>query len=116
MVVGAVGDTEHMRRNEREQRDSRVVRLVLAGCSYRDAAAAVGLRSPASVHAIVTRELGGEDSRRELLAREADAVFIERTEAVLRANWAAALNGDYKATLTCMRVMDQQARFYGLLR
>lgn len=91
------------------------MKLVLAGWSYRDAGAAVGLRSPASVHAIVKRELGDDgDARRELLTDQAGAMFIERTEAVLRANWAAALAGDHKATLAVMRVMDAQARFFGL--
>ena len=96
---------------QRRRRDRRVVRLVLAGASYRDAAAAVGLRSPASVHQIMEKALVGE-TRRGLLASEAGAMFVERGEAVIRANWAAAMRGDYQASTMVLRIMDEQARVY----
>ncbi|OBK89450.1 hypothetical protein A5649_13440 [Mycolicibacter heraklionensis] len=44
-----------MKAAQRRVRDQRIRRLVAAGKSYRQVAAAVGLRSPASVHAIVHR-------------------------------------------------------------
>lgn len=83
---------------ERAKRDAKVVRLVvLGGFSYREAAAAVGLRSPASVHAIVQRALADDGGLRQLLESESLAMFIERSETLLRANWPAALKGDYAA-------------------
>ncbi|BBZ22143.1 hypothetical protein MHIB_05610 [Mycolicibacter hiberniae] len=52
------GTLEDVKAPERNARDRRVRRMVAAGKSYRDAAAAVGLRSPASVHEIVHRGRG----------------------------------------------------------
>jgi hypothetical protein len=48
-------------------------------------------------------------------ASHAAALFLERGEALLSAHWPRALRGDFKAALTCMRVLDEQARFYGLI-
>ena len=103
-----------MRAAERARRDARVVRLFLAGLSYRDIGAAVGLRSPTSVGDIVKRELGREDARHRVLAEHVGELYVERHEALLLAHWPAALAGDHKATETCLRVLDAQARFHGL--
>jgi hypothetical protein len=110
----AIGETGHMRAAERARRDARVVRLFLAGLSYRDIGAVVGLRSPTSVGDIVKRQLGDESVRREVLRSRDGALFIERSEALLLAHWPRALQGDHKATAACLRVLDEQARLYGL--
>lgn len=57
---------------------------------------------------------GREDARRDLLVDQAGAHFVERSEALLLANWPAALAGDFKASAMCLRVLDEQARFYRL--
>jgi transposase-like protein len=90
-----------------------VVQLVLAGASYREAAAAVGLGSPSSVHRIMQTALAG-GGRREVLASESGAMFLERSEGLIRANWAAAMDGDYHASLAVLRELDQQARVLGV--
>lgn len=114
-VVGGIAENEQVRAAERAKRDAKVVRLVvLGGFSYREAADAVGLRSPASVHAIVQRALADDGGRRELLASEAGSMFVERSEALLVANWPAAMRGDYDAGVICGRVIDAQARVFGL--
>lgn len=99
--------------SDRERRNRRVVALVLAGASYREAGAAVGLRSPSTVHAIMSRALAG-DARRQVLASEAGAMFLERSEALIRANWGDAMSGDYQASVMVLRQMDEQARVFGL--
>jgi hypothetical protein len=58
-------------RTEREQRDQRVMRLFVAGASYRQIGQAVGLRSVSGVHRIVQRELAVSAARRGLLMDEA---------------------------------------------
>jgi hypothetical protein len=75
---GPMGETGHLgAAAERARRDARVVGLFLAGLSYRNIAAVVGLRSPTSVGNIVQRQFGAPDSaaRRGLLTYEAFAVF-----------------------------------------
>jgi hypothetical protein len=63
---------------------------------------------------IVQRELNRDGAWRDTLSEESGAVFIERAEPLLQANWSAALAGDHKATETCLDVLDKQARFHGL--
>jgi hypothetical protein len=103
-----------MRAVDRAKRDANVLRLFLAGLSHRDIAAVVGLRSPQSVGNIVRRELGRDEERRQVLDSHGGAMFVERAESLLQQYWPAALAGDYKATTTCLRVLDAQARFHGL--
>lgn len=57
-----------MRAAERALRDERVIRLFVAGHSYRVIAGLVGLRSPQSVANVVERELAAA-ARRRLIAR-----------------------------------------------
>ena len=74
---------------------------------------AVGLRSPQSVGNVVRREMGAVGGRRGVLTELGQAVFMERSESLLLAHWPAALGGDYDASTVCLRVLDEQARFYG---
>ena len=90
------------------------MQLFVAGLSYREIARAVGLRSPQSVCNIVERGLADGGPRREPLADDALAMFIERSEAVLRAHWRRAMEGDVRATEAVRRIMDMQARVHGL--
>jgi hypothetical protein len=53
-------------RAERERRDEKALRLFLAGLTYRQIGAAVGLRSVSGVHRNVKRELAAGAPRREL--------------------------------------------------
>jgi hypothetical protein len=58
-----------MRAAERIVRDERIIRLFVAGNSYRAIAETVGLRSPQSVANIIDRELVAAARRRRLARR-----------------------------------------------
>jgi hypothetical protein len=110
-----MGENGHMRAaGDRARRDARVVRLFLAGLSYRDIGAVVGLRSPQSVGNIVQRELADSAARRGLLTDEAFAVWQERSERLLRAHWGRALDGNHRSAELCRKLLGQQAQVYGL--
>jgi hypothetical protein len=114
---GPMGETGHMgAAAERARRDARVVGLFLAGLSYRDIAAVVGLRSPTSVGNIVQQEFGSPDSaaRRGLLTDAAFAMWQERSERLLRAHWGRALDGNHRSAELCRKLLGQQAQVYGL--
>ncbi|MCW2591767.1 MAG: Uncharacterized protein JWQ86_4194 [Mycobacterium sp.] len=98
----------------REQRDQKVLQLFLAGVSYRQIGAAVGLRSASGVHRIVQREFLAGAQRRALLGDEALALHIERHERLLQAHWGPALKGDHRSAELCRRLLDQSARLHGL--
>ncbi|MEN4448100.1 hypothetical protein [Mycobacterium sp. SM3041] len=99
-----------MKAADRAERDELVLALFAAGLSLRQIADRVGLASPQSVSNIVRRE----SPRHRTLIGAAGAIFIERTEALLRANMPAALRGDYKAALIVDRVLRRQMLFYKL--
>jgi hypothetical protein len=101
-------------RQEREQRDQRVMGLFLDGASYREIGAAVGLRSVSGVHRIVQRELASSARRRGLLSDEAFAVWQERSESLLQAHWGLALKGDHRSAEICRKILAQQAGVYGI--
>lgn len=101
-------------RAEREQRDQRVMRLFVAGMSYRQIGQAVGLRSVSGVHRIVQRELAASAARRGLLIDEALAVWQERHERLFQAHWGPALDGDHRSAEVCLKLLGQQARVYRL--
>jgi hypothetical protein len=100
--------------DEREERDQRILQLFLAGATYRQIAAAVDLSSTQSVHEIVRRELSEAGRRRSVLLEEAKSIYQERSEALFKAHWGAALRGDHKSAEICRRLLDQQARLFGI--
>lgn len=104
-----------MRAEERRGRDERVLGLFLAGATYRDIARRVGLRSPQSVGNIVERELRAAAGSRSPITETGRAMWIERSERLLAAVWPKAMTGDHLAGEECLRLLNQQARFYGLI-
>lgn len=99
---------------ERRRRDDLVLRLFLAGASYRQIARRVGLRSPQSIANIIRRELRSGAGPRTPETETGRAVWIERSEALLAAAWPGAMAGDPEAGEECLQLLNQQARFYGL--
>lgn len=100
---------------ERRGRDELVLRLFLAGASYRQIARRVGLRSPQSIANIIRRELrSGAGPGSTPVTEIGRAVFVERLEALLSAVWPGAMAGDPEAGEECLQLLTQQARFYGL--
>jgi hypothetical protein len=103
-----------VRAEERRGRDDLVLRLFLAGVSYRQIARRVGLRSPQSVANIVRRELRSGAGPGTPITEMGRAVFIERSEALLAAVWPGAMAGDHQAGEECLELLAQQARFFRL--
>lgn len=103
-----------LRTVERLARDDRVLWLFFAGHSYRAIAREVGLRSPQSVGNVVRRELARSQDCR-VGTEVGRALWIERSEQLFAESWPAALAGDHRAAESCLRLMESQARFYGLL-
>jgi hypothetical protein len=98
---------------EREDRDADILRLFVAGSSYRQIARAVQV-SLTTVHRVVQKQLAAGSKRRELLSDQALDVYTERTERLFQAHWSKALNGDHRSAELCRRILAQQARLHGL--
>lgn len=98
--------------DDRAERDQRVLQLFLAGATYRQIAAAVGLSSTQTIHEIVRRELSDAGRRRSVLLEEAKSIYQERSEALFKAHWGPALRGDHKSAEICRRLLDQQSKLF----
>lgn len=100
----------------RARRDIRVLNLFIAGSTYKQIGDHPEIDlSPAQVHRIVQRELAKAAKRRDLVADQALAMFIERSEALLKAHWRRALRGDYKSSVIVDRQLARQARLFNLV-
>ena len=88
--------------------DARVLQLFLGGVPYPAIAQALGLDEGA-VHVAVIAQLKGSAERREVLDRNQHAVAQERTEALFRSHWGAALRGDHKSAELCRRILERQS-------
>lgn len=102
-----------MKAADRQERDAEILRLFVAGATYRQIAAVTGV-GLTSVDRIVKRELANSAQRRAMLTDEALALYQERQERLFQAHWPKALKGDYRSAEICRRMLDQQARLYGL--
>ncbi|AMQ66944.1 MULTISPECIES: hypothetical protein [Mycolicibacterium] len=103
-----------MNRVERARRDAKVLRLHIAGATYRQIAESCEI-SVGMADKIVRRELAKAAARRDLLGEQALAMFLERQEALFKANFPAAMKGDYKASVICDRIMARQARLFEVI-
>lgn len=97
----------------RAARDALILRLFLAGNSYR----AIGRHprvnlSPKGVGNVVNRQLA--EGTTTQLSRHGAALYVERLEMMLRVAWPKALAGDMKAVALCLRVLKQEAKLYGI--
>lgn len=97
-----------------DDKGHKALQLFFAGVTYSQIAESVGVPL-AEVHDLVITELGATVQRRKALIEEAPAVHQERTEALFRAHWGAALRGDHKSAEICRRILDRQGAqlFYG---
>lgn len=77
----------------RETRDALILRMFIAGMSYRDIGkhGMVGL-SANGVHKVVKREMAKSALRREYIADNALDVHVERLETLLSANYGKAVD------------------------
>lgn len=101
-------------KEERDRRNLRIFQLFVAGHSEREIGRIVGLTGQ-RVHQIIKTELANASQHRELLTSEALAMYTTRLETLLTAVWPKVLKQDLKAVDVARRLMEQQARLYGLL-
>lgn len=99
---------------ERIARDTLVLRMHLAGVTYRDIGKRVHL-SVGGVHKVITRELRKSAYRRSDLADDAVEQYLARMETLLAANMPKALRGDPRSTEPCRRMLDSMARIQGIV-
>ena len=102
-----------MNRAQREERDADILRLFVAGATYRQIARATQC-GVATVDRAVKKQLAESATRRDLLSDQALAVHTERTERLFQAHWGPALKGDHRSAEICRRILAQQARLQGL--
>jgi hypothetical protein len=89
----------------------RMLELRLAGLGYREIARALGYSNPGFIHRVVQEEL------REVTAapaRELRELEQLRLDTLLRGAWPAAIQGDQKAILACLKIIELRARLLGL--
>lgn len=101
--------------DERFARDAFVLRLHLAGLSYRKIACHSRVRL--SVHGVelaLKRSLTRDRPGASTLSRQARHLYALRLESLLRSAWPKALAGDLKAAEHCRRLLEQEARLWGL--
>ncbi len=101
-------DPEALRRRQQART---AFALRMAGRRWREIAATVGYHSPQAAHAAVKRLEARADRRAVAGLRDLQRARLER---LLRGSWLAATQGDARAALTCIRILDQLARLDGL--
>jgi hypothetical protein len=103
--------TASERRLSAHDRRLEVLRLRKAGKDFREIAAEVGYAGPSGAYQAF------ETAMRETLREPADqvrALELERLDAMLRAVWPSALEGEVRSIDTVLRLMDRRARYLGL--
>jgi hypothetical protein len=99
----------------RAERDAWVLRLFLAGHTYRE----IGRNPRVSLSAkmvgnVVNRQLAGANPHHNTLGTTAAAIYVERLEALLRSAWPQAMKGDLKAIHAVLAVLRAEAKVHGL--
>lgn len=98
---------------KRARRDDDILRLFIAGATYRQIAKALdtGL---ATVSRTVVKKLAEGQKRRDLLSEEALSVHTERTERLFQAHWSTAIDpkqpGAHRSAEICRKILATQAR------
>lgn len=99
--------------DDRARRDFRIMALLVAGNSEADIARAVGV-TRARVNQVVKRELQGAARHRQLLADQALSIYTTRLETLMKAVWPKVAQQDLKAIEVARRLLESQARLYGI--
>lgn len=108
-------DRKYLTNEERARRDTLIMQMFLSGWSYKD----IGRHSHvnltyARVHTIVKKALEDAANRQTLLQDKALAIYVERMEALMKATWPQAMQGDLKAVEMSRRLLEQMSRLYDL--
>lgn len=101
-------------KEQRDQRDQRILQLFLSGASEREIAKAPLIElHPSQVHRIIVKQLEIAGERFGLISEKALIVYSERLELLIRAIWPKATGDkDPKAIEVARRLLDQQAKLY----
>lgn len=96
---------------EAAELDARALELRKAGLTYERIADAIGVSSRGNAHRIVQRALQAtiQEPADELRKMEG-----ERLDALLRAMWPQAMQGNEKAVQTCLSILDRRAKLFNL--
>lgn len=100
-------------KEERDQRNYLIFARFVAGQSEREIGRSVGITGQ-RVHQIIQAELKNGARHQKLLTDEARAVYTSRLESLLKAVWPKVLQQDLKAVAAASRLLEQQAKLYGL--
>lgn len=95
------------------EREREAVQLRIAGASYDEIARHLGIRR-GSAHRIVQRVLARLSAQTGELAEEVRRLELERLDALWRALYERAVNGDLPAVDRALHIMERRARLLGL--
>ena len=104
-------------RQERERRDSAILRAFLGGATEREIAQLRSVNlSPSRVHRIIVEQLDIAAERFGLISERALVVYNERLETLIKSIWARATgtDADPKAIEIARRLLEQQGKLFQL--
>lgn len=104
---------EKLTAEERQLRDEQILNLFIAGHSNTSIARHFNL-TPARVGQILKESLKSAAPHRELMNKQALSVYVTRLETLIQAAWEKVEVGDLKAIEVARRLLEQQAKLYGL--
>ena len=98
---------------QRELRNAEILRLFIAGHSQSEISRMLDT-TPETVSVNLKESLKTTAEHREILNSQALSVYVTRLESLLQAAWAKVDAGDLKAIEVARRLLEQQAKLYGL--
>lgn len=104
---------EKLTAEQRELRNAQILKLFIAGYNQSDIARALDT-TPETVSVNLKEALKTTAEHREILNNQALSVYVTRLETLIQAAWAKVDAGDLKAIEVARRLLEQQAKLYGL--
>ena len=98
---------------QRELRNAQILQLFISGKSENEIAAAVDT-DRSLINKLIKEQLNKTADHRKLLNNEALSVYVTRLETLIQAAWEKVEQGDLKAIEVARRLLEQQAKLYGL--
>lgn len=93
--------------------DRLIAQLAIAGWNENEIAAHVNA-TPEHVVGVLTAWTNNLATRYDTHNTRATHVYAERLEVLVKASWPKAVKGDIRAVETARRLLEQQARLYGI--
>jgi hypothetical protein len=103
-------------REEMAKRNALIMQMFYSGRTEVSIAnsAQVGLSQP-RVHEIIVKGLAADSKAQELLTAQSLTIYTARLEFLMSRAWQKIVEGDLKAIEVGRRLLEQQARLYGLV-